>query len=231
MADHIPKCFLKFGLLPRAVTVSRKNFGMKNYLKPYLLFAVVVSFFLIACDSSIPSKKKEPSKISQVPVNLPYAFKSGQAEKLSAIAFKLRKEGQFDQSIKVYREAIQVEHDNPRLFFDLSESYAKVNKLSEAIFCLDSAIILDSSYAGFYSNRGLLYYHLNANANAIADFKKSIRLNNHNYVYYANLSIVYYSVNRLEEACLAFKHAKMLGMDIDNFKEQRELNELQKLCN
>jgi Flp pilus assembly protein TadD len=204
---------------------------MSNYWKILLLVLVIgITIFVVRYVSRIKSNKNELSNVSFGKVTLPYRFKSKEAEQLSVSAFNLEKDGNYENAISQYHKAIQIENDNPKLYFELSECYARNNELQQAVMALNSAIILDSSYPGFYSNRGVCYYHLFEDEKAVADFEKAVQLNSKNPVYYYNLSMAYYSTNRLNEACNAFTQAKTLGLDIDKTKNQNEFIKLQELC-
>jgi tetratricopeptide (TPR) repeat protein len=130
----------------------------------------------------------------------------------------------------LYRQAIKIESDNPRLFFDISDCYSRINKLDQAIVTLDTAILLDNSYAGFYNNRGLNYYKLDNDQNAINDFKRAIQLDSINWVFYANIALAYYSAKNQEEACNALRTSIRLGLDLSNNHDQDELTELIEVC-
>jgi len=149
---------------------------------------------------------------------------------LSVKAFDLRKSEKYDKAIDLYRQAIKIEPDNPRLFFDLSDCYSRINQLEQAIVTLDTAILLDNSYAGFYNNRGLNYYKLDNDQNAISAFRWAIQLDSNNWLFYANMALAYYSGKDQEDACNALRTAKRLGLDLTNNVDQDELTELIKLC-
>lgn len=205
---------------------------MKNFLK-ILLSGLVTAIVIFVIYKSVMGKadKDYLKNVSWVEVTLPYSFKNHEAENLSVKAFNLKKAGHFHQAINFYLQAIQIEPDNPKLYFDISDCYARKNRLKDAIINLNSAINLDSTYPALYNNRGLYYYQLYEDEKAISDFKKAIHLDNKIPSLYYNLSISYYSAKRLDEACKAFRQAKKLGLDIDNIKDQKEFKSLRELCN
>jgi len=161
---------------------------------------------------------------------LPYIFKNEKAENLSVKAFALRKETKYDEAINLYQQAIAIEPDNPKLFFDISECYANKKELNKALFALDTAIKLDSLNPNFYNNRGLVYWKLYKDENAITDYKHAIALGSKNWITYANLSIVYYWNKKQIEACEAFKTAKKLGLPGDFITNDKHLTVLQEAC-
>jgi len=199
---------------------------LKSFIKILLLIVILTT--VISCN--IHHQKDKLSDVSKVEITLPYNFKSDQAEKLSISAFNLRQKGYYDQAILLYNRAVTIEPDNPKLFFDLSECYARKDEMQEAILCLDTCISLDSSYSSFYGNRGLYYYKAHQDEKAMIDLKKAITLNDSNYVYYTNLSLVYYATDNLDKACDALNHAKALGLPEEDLRNQKELNNLEQDC-
>jgi tetratricopeptide (TPR) repeat protein len=204
---------------------------MSNLYK-IILISLTAIITVVIVYYSLPHNTEEPYSTGEnwVEVDLPYSFKNKEAENLSAKAFNLRKESKFNEAIKIYDQAIQIEPDNPRLYFDVSVCYARKHLLKIAIQKLDTAIMLDSTYLGFYNNRGFFHYQLREDVQAIADLQKAIQLDNPSPDIYYNLSIVYYANNRLDDACNMFNQAKRLGLDIDHVKQQNEYKQLTKSC-
>lgn len=208
-------------------------------MKGYVLLNKNISSFIvplgilfilcIGCDNN-NNQKNEFDFQSAVPIDLPYTFKNKSTEKLSIKAFNLRKEKKFLEAIKVYNEAINIESHNPKLFFDLSECYADIDKPKEALLALDNAIKLDSLNAYFYNNKGLIYYRSYQDQNAIREYKKAIRLDSLNYVIHANLSLAYYSLNNIQAACKEFMTAKQLGLKLNEIINQPEMEKLKRMC-
>jgi len=153
-----------------------------------------------------------------VPVNPPYKFDFKETEQLSVKAFELKKSKHYYDAIVVYRQALQIEPRNPKLLFDISGCYALINKLESAISILDTAILLDNSYAPFYNNRGLIYYKLKENNKALLDYQKAIQLDSRQPSFYANIALVYYYEKDFEKARDALKRAEQLGLDLTTYK-------------
>jgi len=193
-----------------------------NYLKhtlPFILFC----FLLITCKQKTVNQKT-------VPVDLSYTFKSEKAEALSVKAFNLHKENKYEEAISLYQQAIMVEPDNPKLFFDVSECYANNKELDKALSALNAAIILDSLNPAFYNNRGLIYWKLYKDENAINDYNKAILLGSKNWITYSNLSIAYYGNKNQSEACESFKIAKNLGLTTKHVATDKHLTILEESC-
>jgi tetratricopeptide (TPR) repeat protein len=165
-----------------------------------------------------------------IPIDLSYTFKEKKAEQLSIEAFELQKNKDYSQAINLYRQAIKVEPDNPKLFFDISNCYANTENWNEAIFMLDTAIALDRLNPAFYSNRGFYFWKLYKDQNAIDNYKKAISLDSTNWTFYSNLSIAYYTVKKEGEACKMFKIAQTLGLTTTTINSDRYLKKVEDLC-
>jgi len=153
-----------------------------------------------------------------VPINPPYDFDFKETEQLSVKAFDLEKSKHYYDAITVYRQALRIEPNNPKLLFDISGCYALINELESAISILDTAILLDNSYAPFYNNRGLLLYKLKENNKALMDYQKAIQLDSTQPNFYANIALVYYYEKDFRKASVALKRAKQLGLDLTSYK-------------
>lgn len=162
---------------------------------------------------------------SSITIKESFGFKFKETERLSIKAFNLKKPSYYYDAIIIYRQALQIEPHNVSLLFDMSECYAETNQLETAISIMDTVILLDSTYAPFYSNRGLMHYKLNENNLALNDFQKAIQIDSSHFVYYANIALVYYDENDYEKACNAIQKAESLGLDITG---QKFLNEIKK---
>ncbi len=119
-------------------------------------------------------------------------------------------------AILLYQEARNVEPDNQYILFDMSEAYAEINDLEKAISLLDTAISIDSSCASFYNNRGLLYYKMKMNKNAIADYSTAIKLDSTLQSIYVNFALVYYYDKQFNKSCKAIKKLDELKFDYSN---------------
>lgn len=160
---------------------------------------------------------------SSVPIRLPYSIKYNETKELYAKAFKLKQSEKYFESIPVYQEALKIEPKNPQLLFDLSESYANINDLETAVSILDTAIMIDDSFYGFYNNRGLLYYKLDKNEKAIEDYNKAIMLDSSHYSVYCNLSLVYYDKRMFDKVCELITKAEKLGFNCNSNKQLRRI--------
>lgn len=89
--------------------------------------------------------------------------------------------------------------------------YYELHKYETALKYLDKVIGLDSTFAGFYFNRALVYGEMENNIGAIDDYTNAIKLKPDFAFAYANRGIIYLNLGHREEACQDFKKALDLG--------------------
>ena len=154
---------------------------------------------------------------------IPFDFKLRETKELNEKGNKLKKQGLYNEAIKVYQEGRKLEPKNVSLLFELSEAYANVNELETAIALIDTAISINPNYPEFYNNRGLLYYKIKKDKEAIKNYKQGIKLDSTQWSFYANLAMVYYYQDSFKTACENIEKAESLGLEITDFDLLREI--------
>ncbi len=197
--------------------------NLKKYYFKYPIVLISLCITLINC-------KQKTTYSKAIPIDLPYKFKTEKAQSLSVKAFNLRKEKKYDEAISIYQQAIAIEPDNPKLFFDVSECYANKQEFNESLFALDTALKLDSLNPDFYNNRGLIYWKLYKDENAINDYKQAIALGSKNWVVFSNLALAYHTSKKETQACEALKIAKKYGLMASDIAKDEHLSALDDLC-
>ncbi len=195
-----------------------KNYGIYSICGVYLIFTIplFISPFDLAPRSYFTGGWFGRNHIDQAyKVKLPYSFKSEETERLSIAAYKLNQEGEYKKAISIYKKALRIEPKNPKLYFDLSECYAKSDNLERAISILDTAIILDTTSAIFHNNRGLYHYQLGASFQAIKDYRIAIDLDSSNGLFQANLAMAFYRESLFPSACDCIRKAEELKFNIN----------------
>jgi len=206
-------------------------FKLKAATSVYLLFMIPLFLLIYAgpLGDFVPRWwYKRYSVYEATPVKLPYSFEFEETENLSVQAFELKKQGEHEEAISLYRKALRLEPKNPKLYFDLSECYAYSNEIGKAISMLNSAIELDSNFAPFYNNRGLLYYQLSKNNMAARDYKSAIALDSTQGIYYANLALALNKQGFKPDACDSIRKAEKLNVKVDDYSQ---LKVLKNYCN
>ena len=138
-------------------------------------------------------------------------------------AFRFDKLKKYDSAIYLYKEARELEPNNTTILFYMSNSYAQLNNLSEAISLLDTAITIDNSFPAFFNNRGLYYYKMNQNEKAIQDYNHAIELDPTQPIFYSNLALVEFYQNDFDKACDAIRKLDELGFD---YPDQNEITQI-----
>ena len=122
------------------------------------------------------------------------------------------KKGQYDQAIKDYTKAIEV---NPRFagaYSNRGRAYDKEGQFDQAIKDFTKAIEVNPRFAGAYYNRGLAYKHKDQYDQAIIDYTKAIKVNPRFAGAYSNRGVVYFlKLGDKNRGCTDFKQACELG--------------------
>jgi DnaJ family protein C protein 7 len=92
----------------------------------------------------------------------------------------LFKEGKFDEALKVYTEALEVDKfnvlTNAKLHYNRATVYVKLGKLSEAIDDCTKAIQLDKTYQKPYVRRGNAYMEIESFDQAVKDYEQLVKM-------------------------------------------------------
>lgn len=155
----------------------------------------------------------------------PFEFELKQTEELNEKGNELKKQGLYTEAIKAYQKGRKLEPKNVSLLFELSEAYANINELETAIALMDTAISIKPNYPEFYNNRGLFYYKINKDKEAIEDYERGIKLDSTQWSFYANLAMVYYYQGSFNAACEKIEKAQSLGLEITDFDLLKEIKE------
>lgn len=131
---------------------------------------------------------------------LPWEVQTEQAKKLTEQADKFNSINSFDDAITIYKQSLKVEY-NPATLFHLSIVLASSNRFEEAISYMDTVIEIDSTFVLSYVNRGLFYYKIQDNDNAISDCLKAIEMDSNESTAHYNLALAYYAEEEYEKSC------------------------------
>lgn len=103
---------------------------------------------------------------------------------------------QYEQALKHYNKAIEMEPKNPAAYINRSITYAFQNEDKKAIKDLNKAIKFNRHNQFAYNNRALEYLKLEQYHKAIKDFSKAIILNPKEPNYYANRGLCYFHISK-----------------------------------
>lgn len=203
--------------------IKRKQTDLKLIATSVLYLVMIIPLFgldlINAPRQYIPKAWYNRYDVSAgLKIILPYKFEYKETEQLSKKAFILKESKKYIEAIQIYLSALKLEPKNPRLYFELADCHAKINALEKAVSLLDTAIMIDGKFAGFYNNRGLLFYKLKQNDKAILDYESAIKLDSMQGIFYSNLALVYYYQEKYDKACETIIMAKRLGLPISENK-------------
>jgi len=106
----------------------------------------------------------------------------------------------YEQAIKDYDRAIELNPALAEVYNNRGITYAELNKYDQAIEDYDKAIELNPNYADAYNNRGITYTKLNKYEQAIEDYNRAIELKPNLAEVYNNRGVAYAKLNKYERA-------------------------------
>jgi len=148
--------------------------------------------------------EKEPAKDGEAS----YRDKE-EAERLKNEGNDLMKQEKYEDALKNYTKAIQLDCKNPVYFCNRAAAYSKLNNHVFALEDCQRAIEIDPSYSKAYGRMGLAYASLNDHAKAKEFYKKAIELDPNNESFRNNLKIA-------EEKAIEMQRENPLGSLLSN---------------
>lgn len=85
-------------------------------------------------------------------------------------------ENKFEEAIKYYTEAINLDPKNHVLYSNRSAAYAKANKYAQALQDADKTVELKPDWGKGYSRRGTALAYLGRTDEAIATYEKGLQV-------------------------------------------------------
>ena len=123
-------------------------------------------------------------------------------------ARELSKQGNLQEAIKLYSEAIQIKPDFAQSYSNRGFAYLRLGNNQQAIADCTKAIELDPTFVkNAYINRGRAYSALGKKQEAIADYNKAIELNPKSAYAYLNRGRVYSDLGNHRQAIADYSKA------------------------
>lgn len=121
------------------------------------------------------------------------------------------KQGQFEQALSLYTQAIDINPDYARVYLERGIAYHHLRRYDEAIRDYTEAIRLDPSQAITYENRAGCFNELGQSDKAIADATKAITLDPKQARSYTHRGVAYHRTRKYDLAVDDLSRAIHLG--------------------
>jgi tetratricopeptide (TPR) repeat protein len=129
------------------------------------------------------------------------------AAEWSNIGLAAYKAGNYDDAIKDYSKAIELDPKYSIAFFNRGHALSKIENYEQAIVDYTKAIELDTKFTVAYNNRGYSYRKMGNYQQAIKDFNKAIELNPDYVISYYNRGVAYRILENYNQAIVEFSKA------------------------
>lgn len=123
-------------------------------------------------------------------------------------------QGDFDQAIEAFSDAILLHPDDPDLYVNRGSAYASKRNFDAAIDDYDKAIAFNPEYAEAYAGRGAVYYFQEKIDLAIADYDRAIELKPDFTGALFNRGTLYKETGQSDRAIADFRKVREIGDDL-----------------
>jgi WD40 repeat protein/predicted TPR repeat methyltransferase len=107
---------------------------------------------------------------------------------------------QWDQAAVEFSKAIELNRDNPGLWWDRGEAYYSLQEWEKAITDFSEAIRLDANYERAFDRRGKAYSRLGQYEKALADYRRQLELQPNNAFVLSDCAHICYQLGQHEQA-------------------------------
>jgi len=115
--------------------------------------------------------------------------------------------GEFDEAIRQYDKAIEIDPSRPEFYNNRGLANKKKGNLGRATADFNQAITVNPGYTDAYYNRGLVYINQGNFDEAVSDYSKVIAINPRDADAYYNRGLAYDNRFKLEEAASDYEKA------------------------
>ena len=129
--------------------------------------------------------------------------------------YKLFKSEKYNEAIKVFQKAIELDKQYPKTLFLLGVSFALNGNLKNAKNYLIKASLVDPKNYFVHYNLAKVYSDLNFEQKAIEHHIKTIEINSNNYEAWLNYGLSLKKINKKEDALKCFNKALKLNKKIN----------------
>jgi tetratricopeptide (TPR) repeat protein len=136
-------------------------------------------------------------------------------------AIEYHQKGEYDNAIRFYGEAIELQPDYEKAYNNRGNAYSDLKQYDKAISDYNKAIEFKPNYAVAYFNRGITYDDLKKFNEAIADYTKAIEFKPDYAEAYNNRGAVYSDLQKYNEAIADYTKAIEFKPDYANAYNNR----------
>jgi tetratricopeptide (TPR) repeat protein len=176
----------------------------KKYLGSVMI-AALVSAILVACVG-------EPPTLTPISAT-PAAMTTPSASEHVDLGLERLDQGQLDEAISEFEEAIRLDPDDAAAHYNLGLAYHGQGELDEAIAEYQEAIRINPDFSDAHTNLGVAYKDQGQVDKAIAEYTETIRINPDDDTAHHNLGIVYAEQGKADEAIAEYQAAIRINPD------------------
>jgi predicted O-linked N-acetylglucosamine transferase (SPINDLY family) len=122
----------------------------------------------------------------------------------------------FDAAIRLIRDAIERDPENPIYHGNLGNVFKDANRLTDAVAEYRRALQLDPGYAEIHNNLGYVLQVSGMTEDALGHYRQAIALRRDNHRAHYNLGNALFLTGKSEEAIAAFRDATRLNPSFDD---------------
>lgn len=175
------------------------------YLRRAVRVLIIISIIFPLIPAELKAKDKSNDTFSKDPA----------VQKRIAEGIRLGKDGEYEQAIAEFKEALKPEPKNVHALNNIGVAYFKLNKLDEAVSYYTKAVNLGVANATTYFFRGIIIgKHRREPAKAVKDFTKAIELQPRFSRAYVNRASAYSSLKQYDKAVADYNKAVELQPSI-----------------
>jgi Flp pilus assembly protein TadD len=129
------------------------------------------------------------------------------------LGFRLKKQGNLDAAVAIYRQALQVDADDPQILANLGAALLAQGRLGEAYDCYARAAELAPDSAAAQTNLGVILAKTGRTQKALDAFRKAVQLEPDLALAHRNLADALREEQQVEEAIACYRCALDLKPD------------------
>ncbi len=135
-------------------------------------------------------KAQQPTEVRETAANIPSDAAIKQSKKLFLDGDKLYNRKKYDEAIRAYTEAIELNPNDYSFFNNRGVTFHAKGEFENAIADYTKAVEINPYHFSSYNNRGAAYEDIGIIEQAIADYRKALELEPDNKIAQANLKKV-----------------------------------------